>query len=251
MNRITFTAVCIVLGFFMFLNNGYGAGPLNLKLEPNVVVIGASYNGTTLTVKGKIPKQAEAIVKIVGQRKDTEFKKKGRALGILWMNIGDVMFHNVPNLYLVYTGVMSYNKDIPVGFKAIKHEIKITPESEDKDFLFNEFIKLKKKEGLYAIHKEAVKYGPPEDGMKSFSCNVALPAKLIPGTYEVEVLAVDRDQIVAHVKEPLKVKEEGLPNLVASLAFSHGALYGVLATVIAIIAGLIMGLLFKGGKGGH
>ncbi|MBW1732085.1 MAG: TIGR02186 family protein [Deltaproteobacteria bacterium] len=225
--------------------------PARVTLEPNVIIIGATYHGATLTVTGTIPEGTEAVVNVVGQRKDTAFKKKGKAIGLLWMNLGTVVFHNVPNLYLVYAGNLSNDNDLPVGFNAIKNEIAITPDSENKDFLFNEFIKLKTKEGLYSVNKGAVQYGKTSNGIRPFLCKVALPSRLVPGTYEVSLIAIRNGKIVANTTQVLKVKEEGLPNLVASLAFRHSTTYGILATVIAIIAGLIMGLVFKGGKGGH
>lgn len=251
--RLSSIILSVILGIVVsFILQGLAeAHDLQMKLEPNVVIIGASYNGADVKVTGEIPANAEAVVYVMGQRKDTEFKKKGKALGLLWMNLGTVVFHNVPNLYLVYTGPGMDTKAIPVGFEAIKNETEVTPVSEDKNFLFKEFIKLKRKEGLYSINSNALQYNKVSGGMKAFSCTVRLPSKLVPGTYEVNVVAINSGKIVAQSKQALKAVEKGLPNLVASLAFRHSTTYGILATVIAIIAGLIMGVIFKGGKGGH
>ena len=227
------------------------AEEVEFRLEPNVVIIGASYNGADVKVSGKIPADSEAVVYVTGQRKDTEFKKKGKALGLLWMNMGTVVFHNVPNLYLVYTGSGVDKENLTVGFEAVKEQIDITPSSEDKDFLFNEFIKLKTKEGLYSITPDALQYEKGSGTQKAFTCTIRMPSKLVPGTYEVHVVAIGSGKVVAEDKQVLKAIEKGLPNLVASLAYRHSTTYGILATVIAIIAGLIMGVIFKGGKGGH
>jgi uncharacterized membrane protein YraQ (UPF0718 family) len=43
----------------------------------------------------------------------------------------------------------------------------------------------------------------------------------------------------------------GLPALLATLAYEHGALYGVIAVIIAILTGFAMGYIFKKGGGGH
>jgi len=224
---------------------------LPLKLEPNVVIIGATYNGARINVSGEIPVNSKAVVYVTGDRKDTEFKKKGKALGLLWMNLGTVVFHNVPNLYLIFTDSDAHIESLPVGFQSLKKETSITPAAEDKDFLFREFLKLKTKEGLYRITKGTVIYDKKTGQRKNFSCTVTLPSKLVPGHYEVHVVAVSSGKIVASSKEVLRAEEKGLPNLVATLAFRHSTTYGILATVIAIIAGLIMGIIFKGGKGGH
>ncbi|RLB85632.1 MAG: hypothetical protein DRH15_03170 [Deltaproteobacteria bacterium] len=251
--KIVITILILCTGPMIFAgNSGVAlADQMSLKLEPNVIIIGATYNGAIVKVTGQVPEDSEAVVYITGHRKDTEFKKKGKALGLLWMNIGTVVFHNVPNLYLIFTALDANTKGLPVGLEALKKEIAITPESEDKDFLFKEFLKLKTKEGLYSITKGALKYDKPSKGMKPFTCTATLPSKLVPGSYEVHLAAINSGKIVASVKEVLKAEEKGLPNLVASLAYQHSTTYGILATIIAIIAGLIMGVIFKGGKGGH
>lgn len=224
---------------------------LETAIEPNMIIIGASYHGTTFKVTGKIPTYAEAVINVVGQKKDTAFKKKGKALGFLWMNLGTVVFHDVPNLYLLYLSNTYDAEVLPAGLDVLKNKISISPDTEDKDFLFDEFIKLKTKEGLYSTVPNAIQYGKISNGMKSFTCTVKLPSKLVPGTYQVRVIAMRNNKIIANSVQNLKVKEEGLPNLVAFLAINYSTLYGILATVIAIIAGLIMGVVFKGGKGGH
>jgi len=253
LKKLAIKTMIIGLGLSMVLMlNGISMGEsLKFRLEPNVVIIGATYNGATVRVTGEVPQGCEAVIYVTGHRRDTEFKKKGKALGLLWMNIGTVVFHDVPNLYLIFTSDQAHIKSLPIGFEALKKEISITPESEDKDFLFREFLKLKTKEGLYSINKDALKYGKNINGTKSFTCTVTLPSKLVPGDYEVHLAAINSSKVVGCAKEILKAEEEGLPNLVASLAFQHSTTYGILATVIAIIAGLIMGIIFKGGKGGH
>ncbi len=243
--------VCISVMSLVAVNGTARAEKLRVKLEPNVVIIGATYNGATVKVTGEVPVNSEAVVYVTGHRKDTEFKKKGKALGLLWMNMGTVVFHNAPSLYLIFTSLNADVQSLPVGFEALKNEISISPAGEDKDFLFREFLKLKTKEGLYSITKGAVKYGKGTGQIKPFTCTVTLPSKLVPGNYEVHIAAINSRKILASAQEVLKAEEKGLPNLVATLAFRHSTTYGILATVIAIIAGLIMGIIFKGGKGGH
>ena len=253
LKRLGIKALIICLGVFMVLvlNGITIAESLRFRLEPNVIIIGATYNGATVRVTGEVPQGCEAVIYVVGHRRDTEFKKKGKALGLLWMNMGTVVFHDVPNLFLIFTSDQVDIKSLPIGFDVLKEEISITPEKEDKDFLFREFLKLKTKEGLYCVSKGAIKYGKNANGIKPFTCNVTFPSKLVPGDYEVHLAAINSGKVVGLKKEILKAKEKGLPSLVASLAFEHSTTYGVLATVIAIIAGLIMGTIFKGGKGGH
>jgi uncharacterized protein (TIGR02186 family) len=227
--------------------------PVKMKLEPNVILIGAFYNGDKVSVSGEIPGGAKALLKVSGQQVETALKKKGRALGVLWMNMGTVTFHQIPNVYLVYTGGLNpgSGNGLGIGFDHVKRQLKITPDSEDKDALFDEFLKLKEDEGLYALKENAIRYGAETGLFKSFACTLSLPSRLPQGTYKVDLFAIKDGEIIGTDSQELKVKEIGLPTIISSLAFEHGTLYGVLATLVAIFAGLLMGAPFKGGKGGH
>ena len=50
--------------------------------------------------------------------------------------------------------------------------------------------------------------------------------------------------------DQLKVKEEGIPSMISSLAFNHSLFYGFLAVLIAVAAGLVMDFFFGTGRGG-
>ncbi len=251
MKREILKNIFFALVIILFSSYSYAGEEIQLKFNPKIIAIGATYHGATLNVEGYVPEGTQAIINVIGKRSDVTFKKKGKALGVLWMNLGTVVFHNVPNLYLVYTGDMSASSNLPVGFKSIKEQITITPDSEDKDFLFNEFIKLKTKSGLYSINRGIIKYKKTSRGMRAFSCKVSLPAALVPGIYKLRLFAVNGNQISGTLTHSLKVIEKGIPSMVADLAYRHSTLYGIIASLMAIIAGLIMGILFKGGKGGH
>ncbi len=243
--------LCVGFVSFLSISSASGVEEAPFRIDPPVVIIGTTYHGSAVTVRGEVPRRAKAVVWITGHRQDTAFKKKGKALGLLWMNMDTVVFHNVPNLYLIFTDSDADIASLSMGFEALKKEISITPETEDRDVLFKEFLKLKTKEGLYSVTKGAIRYEQAPGPRKPFWCTVTLPAKLVPGKYEVHLAAINSGAVVALGKQILKAEEKGLPNLVASLAYRHATLYGILATVIAIIAGLIMGVVFKGGKGGH
>jgi hypothetical protein len=56
--------------------------------------------------------------------------------------------------------------------------------------------------------------------------------------------------IVGNAMDPLKVKEQGIPAMISSMAFNHSLFYGFLAVLIAVAAGLMMDFFFGTGKGG-
>jgi uncharacterized protein (TIGR02186 family) len=230
------------------------------ELKPSVIHIGAFYDGQPVSVSGVAPATSEVVVRVTGKRQDLELKKKGRALGIFWMNLDNVSFHKVPELYLLFTSkefreAVGTNPGASgmgmVGLESLEGQIEIKPTPADRHALFRELLKLKESEGLYAVRGDAVHYEKAQGPIKHFVATVLMPSRLTPGDYLVETFALNHGEIVAKGADELKVDQVGLPALLSSLAFEHGGLYGILATLIAVAAGLLMGFLFKGSKGAH
>jgi uncharacterized protein (TIGR02186 family) len=235
------------------------AATLRAELEPAVIHIGAFYNGARVSVTGEAPADSEVVLRVTGKRRDLELKKKGRVLGILWMNLETVTFRQVPDVYLLYTSkdfenMVQSNPGEPgvreVGLESLESQIDIKPAAADRHDLFQELLKLKKSEGLYAVRGDAVHYKEVHGPTKQFAAILLMPSRLTPGEYLVEAFALNHGKIAA-TSSSLKVDQVGLPALLSALAFEHGGLYGALATLIAIAAGLLMGFLFKGSKGAH
>ena len=233
--------------------------PFDITVQPDQIFIGATYNGTDILVSGQIPADSEAVIRITGHEEDSRLKKKGRVMGFLWMNLGSVEFHNIPGVFILYRSKQDNvplqqgqdNTHDEIGIEAIQRKVDIVSEYQDKDALFEEFIKLKQKSGLYSTVENSIQYEKADNGIKSFSVSVKLPSALPQGDYELEVFALTGNDIVGYSKKDLNVKQTGMPAFIATLAFDHGTLYGILAVIVAVIAGLLTGTLFKGEKGAH
>lgn len=258
---------CIIIVLF-FISMCFGSKPeciaasipIKILVQPDQVLMGASYNGIDISVSGEIPIDSDALIRVTGSLEDSRLKEKGRALGVLWMNLGSVEFQNVPSVFLIYPseGVNEFLhaerkkwQDLGIGLEAIGRQAAIVSDSKDRDTLFREFIKLRQKSGLYGTAEEGIHYGEEKEGMKSFSCSLRLPPGLPQGAYKVEVFAIGGGVIAGYGAEEIEAKETGMPALIASLAFNHGTLYGILAVLVAVIAGLLTGVVFKGEKGAH
>lgn len=231
-----------------------------VKLDPAVIHIGAFYNGERVSVTGEVPAKSEVVIRVKGKGQDLEFQKKGRVLGILWMNLATVTFHQLPNVYLLYTAksfedMARLSGGEPgvqqVSLNSLESQVDITPTPADKHALLAELLKLKTSEGLYGVQQDAIHYGETQGATKPFAATLSMPPRLPLGEYTVEIFALNQGNIVARTTDHLKVDEVGLPLLLSTLAFEHGGLYGALASLIAIAAGLLMGLLFRGSKGAH
>ena len=254
-NKI-FAAILIIFGILAGQpQTGRAADEPTLKLMPSEIQISAFYNGATVNIESRIPANAEALVIVRGEGEDLHYKKKGKAGGLLWMNIGDITFHNVPKVYMIYTSKdmaeVVESPELNLGFGALEEQVTISPENEDKDFFYQEFLKVRQDEGLYAKIMDGVRYGEADNGMKSVQADLSIPARMKPGEYTVELFVVRDKTIVGQTAESLEIKQVGFPAQLTNLAFNHALWHGIMAVVVALLAGLFMGVVFKDKGGAH
>ena len=247
--------ILVILGFMCVAGRlpGVAAAEIQMTMNPDQILKGAAFNGRQVQLTGTLPADAEAIIRVTGQAEHRKLKEKGRALGFLWMNRGAVEISGVPSVFLFYPpeGEGSSWSVPGVGLDAVRNQARIESEEGHIALLFDEFVKLKQKSGLYGIFPGLVAYGTPSGGEKTFQCTLTLPSALPTGTYRLEVIAVKDHSIVSRATREIEAKEVGIPAFISRLAFDHGTLYGVLAVIIAVLAGLLTGVLFKGEKGAH
>ena len=234
------------------------AGDPGISLHPDHIEIGAAYDGTRVSVSGRVPSGASALVRLTGPPEDRRLKQKGRALGLLWMNLASVEISRVPDVFLLYlpegtpaektTGDSPWR---PLGLKGVEAHADIVATDPDKAAIFDEFVKLKEKAGLYGVIENAVHYGTDDGRMKAFHALLTLPAALPQGRYRVEVLTMANGAVSTMSIHEIDAREVGMPAWISTLAFGHGTLYGVLAVLVAVIAGLVSGVMFKDKGGAH
>jgi len=251
---IVFVAIWVVAGLAGLPLTIHAEKTAAVHLVPNVVLMGASYNGTHVTLTGEAPRDAQVLVRLSGETTADTFQEKGRVLGILWMNKETITFHHIPKTYHIYAPASISASDLStdpqwqalgIGFNALKKEVALTPDGEDMDLQYGEFLKLKTEQGLYGVHENAVTYQDTTEGKKSFRADLTLPCAIPQGNYTVTTFVVKDGKILQTDTQKLKIEENGLPAIINFLAFHHGVLYGILAVVIAIGAGLLTGLFFK------
>ena len=246
---------------FAPISRGAGKSP-GFHLEPNLISMGASYNGARASISGDMPDTSEVVVCVSQKARDFDFFQKGHVLNLFWMNVGEITVNNVPAVYMLHLphGISvsdvvqkATQKGLIIGYDALEKQASITPDDGDSASKFKEFIKFKESKGLYAIHPDSVTYTSFEQAphRKTFSCDLTIPSEMEQGTYRVTTYVFDEDGTVRTDERNLKIEETGLPAMVVSLAFDHGSIYGVVSAIIAILAGLLMGVIFKGGKGAH
>lgn len=227
----------------------FADGDMSLRFKPDRITIGTTYNGATVELRGTVPAGCAAVVRVMGEHKDTKFKQKGKVLGFLWMNVATVELDDIPSLFLVATDSDTYAgggkkwEDLNLGFDSVKGN------SDPK--IFHEFLKLVEHEEHYMVEDGVVKYHDAENGLRGFTAELTLPSSLQRGKYTVEVVAVRDGKVVGKTISSISAEFTGFPKLLSSIAFGHEIIYGISAVIIAILAGLFMSMIFSDKGAAH
>ncbi len=248
----------MLTGLLMYLAPAAGAkGGIGLSVEPRAIEIGTFYDGTTLTVSGRIPLENRVVIQFSGERAEFSMKQKTKVGGLVWMNTGSVVFKQAPSVLLVFSGLdLKKSQEKPgradfFSLASLKKTIRVEAGDKVEGDMVGELIKLKQKEGLYREVTGHITYEKAADGLKAFRAVIPIPSRLKPGVYTVEAAVLGKGgEVAAREGQKLEARLAGLPALMAALAFNHSIVYGIFATLIALFAGLGIGLVFQG-KGAH
>ncbi len=245
---------CLALFFASFYASGVYA--LTCETTPGKIPITLGYHGTKVTIQGKDLHAPDVIVQIHSDIGEEHLKYIGKASGIFWMKLGNMIFENVPAVYLVYSNrniheILPSQKceELSIGFDSLKKKAKIRSSLKDLDRekWLAEFLKFKQKEHLYREQPGIVKV---DQANGAYSVEIDWPFEAPPGEYFVEVFAVQNGEVVDKAESKIKVERVGIEKQLSHMAFERPALYGIIAIIVAIVAGFGVGMVFKGG-GGH
>lgn len=235
----------------------YGADDSVVRIEPERVEMTMLYRGSRVHVEAAVPAGVQAAILVSGDERELALQRKGKALGLIWMNVGDVRFEAVPRLYLLRTTCPLVALAEPevligagIGVEALR--ARSTPGASDPA-LFDELVRLEWKDGLWNVEESAATLEPAGDaGGVVVAADFVLPASTPPGEYRVRVYAFAGGKAELAGEGRLQVTQAGVAGWISGLAASHGLAYGILAVVAAAGAGLFTGVVFGlGSKKGH
>lgn len=214
-----------------------------VRLEPNVIQMGAFYSGKWTRISGTVTCGSKAIVVIRGPITAEVFNKKARA-GPIWINSGKVHISGVPSLFLCYSSepvdkLLQRNEidENQLDDLAIKRQMIVTPTEMDHPVIRDNFVDLKIKENVYRTIPGELKMGSPSQARVPFSVDFHWPRKAPPDHYEVRVYECHDGIIVGKTSARLDVVKIGFPELIAQLATEHASSYGVVAVLFAVLGG--------------
>lgn len=233
---------------------------LTVHQDHSRIDIDSFYHGSTISISGEYDPEADLIVQVTSDNNEhLALKKKGKVGGILWMNVGELEFKDVPSLYFV-----SSSKDITqmmdpteadrysLGLAALKRQVHIEPEMNpvDRDSWFDELVKMKKQSLLYREEVGVVKLSS-KDGQGNYTLELPWPFQAQPGDYQVNVFTIKHGMVSEKTQSTIVVAQAGAVKYLAGMARENGALYGAIAIVVALVSGFGTGILFGKGGGSH
>jgi len=227
---------------------------VTLAAAPSKVEIGAQYNGLQMKITGTVPSGSDVILRFTGAKGDLHLWEKGKVFGLLWMNVGKTTIANVPKVYIISTS-RPFAELGPAAaqfsMQGLISSVEVKEQATTKEIdIEKELLLLKTKEGLFSESEQGVRLGEDKAGSRTFAAELAIPASLAPGSYNVEAVAVKDGEIVGTTETIVTSNLIGFPAWLSKLAFEKSLLYGIMATVIALVSGLAIGLVFQS-KGAH
>ncbi len=260
-SKIKIAAVFIVFEF-LILNSAF-AGDLSAQLTTKVnhdhIKIDFLYHGSEVSVSGTSGQGTDIVIKITSPEAEQILRKKGKAAGLLWMNVGELRFERTSNLYFLHStqkinDILSQDEmdRYVIGYLALKKNIEIEKinDEDEKAKWFDEFIKFKELSRFYTISSGQIALNQTESG-QNYSIKLKWPYQAPPGEYLATVYAVKDKKVVEKAEAKMIVEQVGIVKALANMAKNNGAVYGIISIVAALAAGFGVGMVFRKGGGGH
>jgi uncharacterized protein (TIGR02186 family) len=239
--------------FFLLIHPPLYAASSKLLVKPDLVRIGALYNGTTVNLSAEIPRGGSVIVEVTGRDIEEAVVEKVRRFG-LWMNGGQIIVKGAPSLYLAMSNDPVLATDAAVnslwGYEPLKKRVSFSGHIKENeiDKMFKEFLHLKENLQLYGIFPGVLKISSSSGTRSTVQGSFKLPSNVPPGSYQVSLSVTEKGQLLFRESVPLNVVMVGFPKLVFFMAKKHAVVYGLFAIAIAAMAGLVVGLVFAKSK---
>jgi hypothetical protein len=247
-------AGCLI--FFVFQTNVF---PLTLAVDPDHISVHSLYHGSQIMIQGETDVDDDVVVKIISEPKKIELRRKGKAANFLWMNVSELEFQPVSDVYLIYatqeiSELLSEQQqdEYEIGYTALKKHIEVEPVDsvEEKNRWIEELIKFKEKNNVYGVFNGKIET-QIVGSSKKYHLVLDWPYEAPPQEYTVYVYSVKDKMVREYKQSPLIVEKVGVLRFLSNMAFEKAILYGIISIIIAITAGFIVSLIFKGSGGGH
>ncbi|HMO28063.1 TIGR02186 family protein [Enterovirga sp.] len=228
-----------------------------VSLSENEIAIGSNYTGTRLALFGVVERDdrkpapaatTDVVVTVRGPRESMTVRQKER-VGPLWINRSQQKFVAVPTVLGVATSrplseiaTPAVRRRLRLGLAEIVHAPEMTFEQTAEQDPFREaLIRLKTKEGLWRQDMRGVVF--VADGF--FRAAVPIPATAPTGNYEVEVVILSGEKLVARRVASFEVVKKGFEERISYLSQDRSFLYAFLIGILSLGFGWVASVIFR------
>ena len=175
-------------------------------------------------------------------------RKKERASGI-WMNKQTIVWQNSPSFYHIFSNrtldkVLSKDQQVRLRIGAEHIGLRTSEVMLDKEKAKawrSALTRNMTERGLWKLNERNVSI------MRGalFRAPVYLPANIVPGEYEVRVLHVQNNKLVAEDTTYISVAKTGIGAMIYAFAHDYSIFYGFFAVCFAVFAGWLAAAAFR------
>ena len=224
------------------------AEPLLADLSESEIKITTGFTGAKVLLFGSIEGDGEVVIIVRGPSQTVSVRHKEQVAGIIYVNKSAVRFKDAPSYYHVMTStppgdwLPQHTRELyQIGVEYLKLPT-VEPQGPVVAANFREaLIRNMQRIGRYGLGAEQVQM----IGGQLFRADLYLPANVLTGFYNIDVLLVRDGDVKAIQSTPLLIDKSGLGAQVYELAYGYPALYGIAAIIIAILAGLAANAIFR------
>ena len=232
-------------------SQSYGqSNALVADLSKSNISINTDFNGASLLLFGSIAgKEGDDIIVIIsGPSSEVITRKKSKITGI-WINSKSIQWKNVPSFYQIFTT----NPLSEIAARDVLRSLAVGTEYLDLKYEFSENIKTYPySEWVGALERNmqsASLWKTNENTIQVirgalFRTQVALPANITTGDYEVRIIHFRNGRFIAEDKTAIAVKKAGFSAIIYSLAHEYSIFYGIFAVAFAVFAGWLAAAIF-------
>ncbi len=227
------------------------ADTLVADLSEHLIAITTAFVGTTVTLFGTAEADADIAVTVIGPRENQVVRRKERMAGV-WINRDRMTFGNVPSFFAVASTrplEEMARPDVIAQLELSVHHLQLQPVDttgrEIGEILAFEdaLIRNKQRQGLYTGAPGTVRFLGPS----LFRTNIAFPANVPPGLYQVQVYELRDGQVSDAQRSTLVVSKVGFEAEIYDFAQQRAPLYGLVAILVAVTSGWLAGVIFRRG----
>jgi uncharacterized protein (TIGR02186 family) len=226
------------------------ATTLVADLDLDEVAITTDFNGESLLLFGAVSAGAtsDIIVIFKGPSVPLASRKKEQVSGI-WMNRQTIVWQNAPSFYHIFSNraldeVLSEKQQASLGIGADHIGLRTNDADvgpEEMKLWHSALTRNMTERGLWQLNEQNVSIIRGA----LFRAPVDLPANIIPGEYEVRILHVQDNELIAEDITYISVAKTGIGAMIYSFAHNYSIFHGLFAVFFAVFSGWLAAAAFR------